>query len=503
MRRRIRSAAFPVHRHALPQVRAGRGAGRARLLPRLPAAVRRRRPDALQGPVRAHDRVRGARHDRRASRCSGCTGTGCATRRSASTCRSPQAVLRRGARARRLRRGRAAEADLHDRRASSSVTVPTGVLVLFGLLMRVFLGGSRFLVHLRLRAPAARPTGRRRDARSVLIVGAGDGGRLLLREILRNPELGYRPVGFVDDDPRKQGARIDRGIEVLGTTAELAARARGRRARRGADRDPVRARHDARPRRQRLPRARRAGAHDADRLRAAAERRPAHAPGARGARRGRPRPRARADGDRAGRRLPDRPLRDGHRRRRLDRRRAVPPDRARRARRRSCCSTTPRTTCSRSSASSSTTATSLNAVAVLADCKEEERMREVFAEHRPDGRLPRRRLQARRADGGQPGRGGAQQRARHARDGARRRRGAAPQAFVLVSTDKAVEPATVMGASKALAEWAVEAADARYPDTAYAVGALRQRARLLRLGRADLPPPDRQRRPGHGHRPGA
>jgi FlaA1/EpsC-like NDP-sugar epimerase len=40
--------------------------------------------------------------------------------------------------------------------------------------------------------------------------------------------------------------------------------------------------------------------------------------------------------------------------------------------------------------------------------------------------------------------------------------------FVLVSTDKAVEPATVMGASKALAEWAVEAAQAHHPDTAYA-----------------------------------
>jgi FlaA1/EpsC-like NDP-sugar epimerase len=39
--------------------------------------------------------------------------------------------------------------------------------------------------------------------------------------------------------------------------------------------------------------------------------------------------------------------------------------------------------------------------------------------------------------------------------------------FVLVSTDKAVAPATVMGASKALAEWAVEAANARYPDTAF------------------------------------
>jgi FlaA1/EpsC-like NDP-sugar epimerase len=38
---------------------------------------------------------------------------------------------------------------------------------------------------------------------------------------------------------------------------------------------------------------------------------------------------------------------------------------------------------------------------------------------------------------------------------------------VLVSTDKAVAPATVMGASKALAEWAVEAADLRYPETAF------------------------------------
>jgi FlaA1/EpsC-like NDP-sugar epimerase len=44
---------------------------------------------------------------------------------------------------------------------------------------------------------------------------------------------------------------------------------------------------------------------------------------------------------------------------------------------------------------------------------------------------------------------------------------AGTEVFVLVSTDKAVAPATVMGASKALAEWAVEAADRRYPDTAF------------------------------------
>jgi FlaA1/EpsC-like NDP-sugar epimerase len=40
--------------------------------------------------------------------------------------------------------------------------------------------------------------------------------------------------------------------------------------------------------------------------------------------------------------------------------------------------------------------------------------------------------------------------------------------FILVSTDKAVEPATVMGASKALAEWAIEAADARFAATSFA-----------------------------------
>ena len=95
--------------------------------------------------------------------------------------------------------------------------------------MLVFLGGVRFIVHADLRAAAARLAAAQ-GARTVLIVGAGDGGRLLLREIMRNPELGFRPVGFIDDDPRKQGARIDRGLEVLGTTARARARARRRRA---------------------------------------------------------------------------------------------------------------------------------------------------------------------------------------------------------------------------------------------------------------------------------
>ena len=97
--------------------------------------------------------------------------------------------------------------DLDRRPASCRSPVPSGVLVLFGLLIGRVPDRHALPRPLRLRAPAAAASAPRRDARSVLIVGAGDGGHLLLRELLKNPELGYRPVGFVDDDPRKQGMR--------------------------------------------------------------------------------------------------------------------------------------------------------------------------------------------------------------------------------------------------------------------------------------------------------
>ena len=46
------------------------------------------------------------------------------------------------------------------------------------------------------------------DAKPVLIYGAGDGGELLIREILNNPDRRYAPVGFIDDDGRKAGKKI-------------------------------------------------------------------------------------------------------------------------------------------------------------------------------------------------------------------------------------------------------------------------------------------------------
>lgn len=53
-----------------------------------------------------------------------------------------------------------------------------------------------------------------------IIVGAGYGGFLIQQEILRHPELGYDVLGFVDDAPEKQGIKI-KGMPVLGTTDDL------------------------------------------------------------------------------------------------------------------------------------------------------------------------------------------------------------------------------------------------------------------------------------------
>lgn len=54
----------------------------------------------------------------------------------------------------------------------------------------------------------------------VLICGAGDEGEMALRWILMNPELDYRPIGFLDDDPFMFGRKIH-GVEVLGNLSQV------------------------------------------------------------------------------------------------------------------------------------------------------------------------------------------------------------------------------------------------------------------------------------------
>jgi FlaA1/EpsC-like NDP-sugar epimerase len=107
--------------------------------------------------------------------------------------------------------------------AAATVNLPGSVIALFFLLALAFLIGARFLVHLVVEG-RVRSVRAAKGARDVLIVGGGDGGRLVVRELIRNPQLRLRPVGFVDDDPRKQGMKDEHGLKVLGTTdsADLA-----------------------------------------------------------------------------------------------------------------------------------------------------------------------------------------------------------------------------------------------------------------------------------------
>ncbi len=57
--------------------------------------------------------------------------------------------------------------------------------------------------------------------KKVLIYGAGDAGEIVLREIRNNKALGYKPVGFLDDDEEKLGRRIH-NVSVLGSKTDMA-----------------------------------------------------------------------------------------------------------------------------------------------------------------------------------------------------------------------------------------------------------------------------------------
>jgi FlaA1/EpsC-like NDP-sugar epimerase len=61
-----------------------------------------------------------------------------------------------------------------------------------------------------------------RTVKRLLIVGAGDYGEKIYREIRDNPRLGYQVVGFIDDDPEKTDLKIH-GIPVLGKTTDIQA----------------------------------------------------------------------------------------------------------------------------------------------------------------------------------------------------------------------------------------------------------------------------------------
>ncbi|MDP9228839.1 MAG: polysaccharide biosynthesis protein [Actinomycetota bacterium] len=97
--------------------------------------------------------------------------------------------------------------------------IPRSVLVTDFLLTTFFVAGARLFVRMIL---VERPTRRRAvgRARRTLIVGAGSGGQMVVRELQLNPNLGTRAIGYLDDDARMRGMRMH-GIKVLGSTDEI------------------------------------------------------------------------------------------------------------------------------------------------------------------------------------------------------------------------------------------------------------------------------------------
>lgn len=96
--------------------------------------------------------------------------------------------------------------------------LPLSVVGLGAVLSVVAFGAVRF---------QARLFGfRRREAvgtaTRVLVAGAGEAGAMVLQDLLENPQLGLDPVGLVDDDPRKYGMTL-RGVRVLGSRGAIPA----------------------------------------------------------------------------------------------------------------------------------------------------------------------------------------------------------------------------------------------------------------------------------------
>jgi FlaA1/EpsC-like NDP-sugar epimerase len=100
---------------------------------------------------------------------------------------------------------------------------PRSVLVIDWLLTLLVVGGLRFT--LRLVAENQTRAGQNRQGnkgKNILIIGAGDAGAMVVRELQKNPQLNLNPIGFLDDNPGKQNQQIY-GVPVIGTLTDLSA----------------------------------------------------------------------------------------------------------------------------------------------------------------------------------------------------------------------------------------------------------------------------------------
>lgn len=93
-------------------------------------------------------------------------------------------------------------------------TYPRSVCVIDWLLLICFMSGIRLVRRI------YRDFGGRRASKCILVFGAGDAGEMIVRDMRNNDYYDYEPIGFVDDDPLKVDVRIH-GVRVLGTRRDL------------------------------------------------------------------------------------------------------------------------------------------------------------------------------------------------------------------------------------------------------------------------------------------
>jgi len=111
------------------------------------------------------------------------------------------------------------------------IDLPRSVPFIDMALSLLFTGGARMSVRVLHESSASSQSGRSlpmrlisgrssSGARRALIIGAGDAGEMMVREMFRSARMDYAPVAFVDDDPVKLGSSIH-GVPVLGGRAEI------------------------------------------------------------------------------------------------------------------------------------------------------------------------------------------------------------------------------------------------------------------------------------------
>jgi FlaA1/EpsC-like NDP-sugar epimerase len=98
-----------------------------------------------------------------------------------------------------------------------NVRLPRSIAAMDLLITLALIAGARLLTRTVMERPGLGVVARGKE---VIVVGAGDAGRLVVQEMQRSRMLAYTPIGFVDDDERKRNTRI-LGVRVLGTLEEL------------------------------------------------------------------------------------------------------------------------------------------------------------------------------------------------------------------------------------------------------------------------------------------